>query len=293
MKIDAFDFVIVNIFSQFEEIDDQWRSIVFYFRKMIFAKRNYEVNDQKMLVVVKVCKKWRHYIENVKHSIRMIIDHANFKNFFINKIFNRKKVKWWKRLIEFDLRIEYRSEKNNFADDSFRRRDYEDEIAKKNKNNENLNLKKWVLIESKSILKSKNKKRKKKYFFSSTSNRHVFSSNANSIASKTFKTVDEMSKSNCFANNDSTNCAEFSIVKNAQNFLKKEKIVATVERTLKRKKSFKSLFRDIDKISSKFRLENIADNENFASRKWIKNVSSKKTTFSVSFLKFRIVLFIL
>jgi hypothetical protein len=45
MKIDAFDFIIVDIFSQLVKIDDQWRSIVFYFRKMIFAKRNYEIND--------------------------------------------------------------------------------------------------------------------------------------------------------------------------------------------------------------------------------------------------------
>ncbi len=133
MKIDAFDFVIADIFSQLVEIDDQWRSIVFYFRKMTFAKRNYEVNDQEMLVIVKICKKWRHYIENVKHSIRMIIDHANLKNFFINKTLNRRKVKWWKKLIEFDLRIKYRSEKNNFADDSFRKRDYKNEIARRQK----------------------------------------------------------------------------------------------------------------------------------------------------------------
>jgi hypothetical protein len=67
-------------------------------------------------------------------------------------------------------------------------------------------------------------------------------------------------------NDDSANCAEFSIVKNAQNFLKKKKIVATVERILKKKKFFKSLSRDIDKISNTLRLENVADNEDFASR---------------------------
>ncbi len=122
------------------------------------------------------------------------------------------------------------------------------------------------MIENKSILKSKNEKRKKKYFFSSTSNRHVSLSNADSIASETFETIDEMSRSNCFANNDSANCAKFSIAKNAQNFLKKKKIVATVERALKKKKSFKSLSRDIDKISNKLRLENVADSEDFASR---------------------------
>jgi hypothetical protein len=131
---------------------------------MIFAERNYKVNNQEMFIIVKICKKWRHYIENIKHLIRMIIDHANFKNFFINKTFNHKKVKWWKKLIEFDLRIKYRFEKNNFANDSFRKRDYENEIAKKDKNNENLNLKKWILIESKNIFKSKNEKKKKILF---------------------------------------------------------------------------------------------------------------------------------
>jgi hypothetical protein len=45
MKINAFDFFITRIFSQLAEIDDQWRSIVFYFRKMIFVERNYEIND--------------------------------------------------------------------------------------------------------------------------------------------------------------------------------------------------------------------------------------------------------
>jgi hypothetical protein len=123
------------------------------------------------------------------------------------------------------------------------------------------------LIENKSIFKSKNEKRKKKYFFASTSNRHVFLLNADSIASKTFKTIDEISRNNYFANNDSANCAEFSIAKNAQNFLKKKKIVATVERILKKKKSFKSLSRNIDKISNMLRLENVADSENLAFRK--------------------------
>jgi hypothetical protein len=35
MKIDTFDFIIVDIFSQFVKIDDQWRSIAFYFKKWL------------------------------------------------------------------------------------------------------------------------------------------------------------------------------------------------------------------------------------------------------------------
>jgi hypothetical protein len=293
MKTDVFDFVITKIFSQLAEIDDQWRSIVFYFRKMIFAERNYEVNDQKMLVIVKIYKKWRHYIKDVKYSVRMIIDHVNFKNFFINKILSRRETRWWKRLAKLNLKIKYRFDKNNFANDSFRKRDYENQTANEDKNNENLNLRKWVLIESKNTFTSKNEKEKRTYFSQSTSHRQFALSKADSNRSETLKTVDEKSKNNCFANNNFEISAEISVAKNAQNFLKKEKIVAIVRRTLKRKKSFKSSSQDIEKISKKLRLENVANDENLASKDWIKNVSSKKTTFNASFLKFRIVLFIL
>jgi hypothetical protein len=166
MKTDVFDFVITKIFSQLAKIDDQWRSIVFYFKKMIFAERNYEVNDQKMLVIVKLCKKWRQYIKNVKYSVRVIIDHVNLKNFFINKILSRRETRWWKRLAKFDLKIKYRFDKSNLADDSFRKRNYENETANEDKNNENLNLEKWVLIESKSTFTSKNEKKKEHTFLS-------------------------------------------------------------------------------------------------------------------------------
>jgi hypothetical protein len=246
-----------------------------------------------MLVIVKICKKWRHYIKNVKYFVRMIINHVNFKNFFINKIFNRRKTRWWKKLAELDLKTKYRFDKNNFADDSFRKRDYENEIANEDKNNENLNFRKWVLIESKSIFTSKNEKKKNTYFFQSTNHRQFVLSSAVNNSLKILKIIDEKSKSNCFANNNFEKSAKISIVKNAQNFLKKKKIVANVKRILKRKKSFKSSSRDIEKTLKLLRLENVTNNEDLASKDWIKNVSSKKATFNVSFLKLRIVLFIL
>jgi hypothetical protein len=246
-----------------------------------------------MLVIVKICKKWRHYIKDVKYFVQMMIDHVNLKNFFINKIFSRRETQWWKRLAELDLKIKYRFDKSNFANDSSRKRNYENEIANENKNNENLNFKKWILIESKNIFTSKNEKKKNTYFFQSTNHRQFVLSNADNNSSKTLKTIDEKSKSNCFANNNLEISAEISIAKNAQNFLKKKKIVATVKKILKRKKSFKSSSQDIEKISKKLRLENVANNENLASKDWIKNVSSKKATFNALFLKLRIVLFIL
>ncbi len=258
MKINVFDFVITRIFSQFAEINDQWRSIVFYFKKMIFVERNYDVNDQKMLVIVKICKKWRHYIKNVKYFVRMMIDHVNIKNFFINKIFNRRKIRWWKKLTKFDLKIKYQFDKNNFANDSFRKQNYENEIANENKNNENLNLKEWILIESKNILTSKNEKKKNTYFFQLTNDRQFALSNANNNSSKTLKTIDEKSKSNCFANNNLEINAKISIVKNVQNFVKK-KNRCDCEKHFEEKKIFQIIIsrhrKDLEKTSIRKRRE--------------------------------------
>jgi hypothetical protein len=94
----------------------------------------------------------------------MIIDHVNFKNFFINKIFNRRKIRWWKKLTELDLKTKYRFDKNNLANDLSRKRDHENKTANENKSNENLNFKKWILIESKNIFMNKNEIKKNIFF---------------------------------------------------------------------------------------------------------------------------------
>ncbi len=119
-----------------------------------------------MFAIIKICKKWRHYVKDFKYFVQMIIDYANLRNFFIDKNLSRRKAKWWKRLTKFDFKIEYRFDKNNLVDDSSRRRDYENQTAKKNKfRYENLNLNKWTLIESSVFLKNKNEKNKKEKIF--------------------------------------------------------------------------------------------------------------------------------
>jgi hypothetical protein len=57
MKTNVSNFVIAKMFSQLEKINDQWRSMIFFFRKMMISKRNYEVDEQEMLAIIKVCKK--------------------------------------------------------------------------------------------------------------------------------------------------------------------------------------------------------------------------------------------
>jgi hypothetical protein len=135
--------------------------------------------------------------------------------------------------------------------------------------------------------------KKNTYFFQSINHRHAILSNANNNSLKILETIDETLKNNYFTRNNFEKSAKISIVKKRTKFLEEEKNRCDCKKNFEEKKSFKSSFRDIEKITKKLRLENVTNNEDLVSRNWIKNISSKKTTFNASFLKLRIVLFIL
>ncbi len=125
LNIDAFDFAISEILSQLIEETSQWYFVAFFFRKMFVVKQNYEIEKIEMFIVIESCRVFRHYVENALFSVQMLINHVNFNTFFKNKELNRKKTWWWKRLNDLNLHIEYTSNKQNSANDSFRRLDYE------------------------------------------------------------------------------------------------------------------------------------------------------------------------
>jgi hypothetical protein len=97
---------------------------------MTFVERNYDADESEMLAIVKACKQWRHYVEDAKHQILIIIDHVNLRTFFIIKTLNKRKIKWWKKFSKLDFLIEYRSKRLNSADASSKRSDYAIDFAK-------------------------------------------------------------------------------------------------------------------------------------------------------------------
>jgi hypothetical protein len=123
LKTNAFDYEIVDIISQLQ-FDEQWRFVVFFSRKMIFAEMNYETHDQKLLIIIECFKHWRHYLKRNYHTMKVFIDHNNLKNFMNVKTLNERQIKWMMRLINFDFIIKHRFEKINLVDDSSKRSDY-------------------------------------------------------------------------------------------------------------------------------------------------------------------------
>ena len=61
-----------------------------------------------------------------------MIDLVNLRQFFIIKILSRRKTRWWKRLFDLNLQIEYRLEAKKLTNDLSRRRNYKKTIKIKN-----------------------------------------------------------------------------------------------------------------------------------------------------------------
>ncbi len=80
LKTNASNYEIVDIISQLQ-LNEQWRFVAFFSRKMIFAEMNYETHDQKLLIIVECFKHWRHYLKKNYHAMKILIDHNNLKEF--------------------------------------------------------------------------------------------------------------------------------------------------------------------------------------------------------------------
>jgi hypothetical protein len=126
IEINAFNYAVVSILSQSDD-EDQWHLIAFWFRMIIDVERNYEIHDQKLLVIVAMFKHWQHYVKDSYHTVEVLTDHNNLKNFMNVQKLNERQVRWIMRLLICNFEIAHKSEKTNLINASLRWSDYKNE----------------------------------------------------------------------------------------------------------------------------------------------------------------------
>ncbi len=126
IEINTFNYAVASVLSQSDD-KDQWHSIAFWFRMMINIKRNYETYDQKLLVIVTMFKHWWYYVKNNYHTVKVLTNHNNLKNFMNVWELNKRQVRWIMRLLICNFEIAHRSEKTNSINASSRWSDYKNE----------------------------------------------------------------------------------------------------------------------------------------------------------------------
>jgi len=65
MEMDALYYAIGEVLS-IEYSDGWWRPVVYFLKSLNKTKRNYEIHDKKMLVVIRDLENWRHLLEDTK-----------------------------------------------------------------------------------------------------------------------------------------------------------------------------------------------------------------------------------
>ena len=92
VKIDVSNKTIKKILCQSDD-KDHWHSIIYFSKKMIFAKCNYKIHDKKFLIIIFAFKQWRHYLKKTKKQVFVLTNHRNLNRFMITTKLSLRQVR--------------------------------------------------------------------------------------------------------------------------------------------------------------------------------------------------------
>jgi hypothetical protein len=61
--------------------NNAWYLIAFLSKALKPVERNYEIHDTEMLAIIQGLEEWRHYLEGVRHPVKIWTDHKNLEYF--------------------------------------------------------------------------------------------------------------------------------------------------------------------------------------------------------------------
>ncbi len=121
LEINSFNYVNDEVLSQYDD-EEVLHSIVFYSKNMSSAECNYEIYDKELLIIIWAFEHWWLELKLTDISIKMFIDHQALISLMKDKKLSRRQMRWVQKLADFNLKIIYRSSKQNIKIDVLTRR---------------------------------------------------------------------------------------------------------------------------------------------------------------------------
>ena len=90
MEADASDRALGGCLSQLDPKTGILCPVVFYSRKLIGTKEQYEIYDKEMLAIVECLKQWRVHLSGAAVQTRVFTDHKNLEYFTTMKVLNKR-----------------------------------------------------------------------------------------------------------------------------------------------------------------------------------------------------------
>ena len=145
LEADALNYATGGVLSM-KCSDKLWRPVAFISKSLSDTKKNYEIHNKEMLVVVRCLEVWRHFLEETTIKFEIWTDHKNLKYFMKAQKLNRRQARWALYLSRFDFVLKHvLGSKMEKADSLSRRPDWEMGIEKDNED-ETLVKPEWLDI---------------------------------------------------------------------------------------------------------------------------------------------------
>ncbi len=95
--------------------------MIYYSKNLSLAECNYEIYDKKLLAIIHVFKHWRSELKLTELLIKMFTDHQALTSLMKDKELSRRQMRWIQKLVDFNFKIMYCSDKQNIKVDALTR----------------------------------------------------------------------------------------------------------------------------------------------------------------------------
>ncbi len=110
LEINSFNYVNDDILSQYDD-EETLQLMIYYSKNLSFAECNYKIYDKKLLAIIQVFKHWWSELKLTELLIKMFTDHQALTSLMKDKELSRCQMHWVQKLVDFNFKIMYRSDK--------------------------------------------------------------------------------------------------------------------------------------------------------------------------------------
>jgi len=98
-----------------------WHPVAFFSKSLDIYKRNYEIYNKELLVVIQGLEEYRHHLKGHLHKIEIWLDHQNLIYFRTVQKLTRKQARWALFMTRFDFVLYHKPGKTMQVEDPLSR----------------------------------------------------------------------------------------------------------------------------------------------------------------------------
>jgi hypothetical protein len=122
VEADASDWALGGVLGQRDDRGNL-HPIAFFSKKLNGPELNYGIPDKELMAIVEAFKEWKHYLVGAAHKTKVLTDHKNLTSFTTTKELNKRQIRWYEFLTDFNFEIVYRKGSENGRADALSRRE--------------------------------------------------------------------------------------------------------------------------------------------------------------------------